>query len=693
MCRICTAQCGTVVTVSDERVAAIGGDHGHPLSEGYACIKGLQATEAMYGADRLLLPQKRTPAGFVSIPLEQALDEIADRLRSILTQSPPESVATFKGTQTYQNATASAMMVGWMTALKSPSVYSTMTIDQSSHVVTMGRMGSWQAGKPDLEQSDVALLVGTNPMVSIAAYGVLDYNPAKRLKAARRRGLKLIVVDPRRTETAIQADCNLQLIPGEDVTLLAGIIALVLQNGWHDAAFCERFANGMDELRSAVAPFTPQFVESRAGVASADLELAASMFARDARRGVAIMGTGGAMAPRSNLADHLVEVLNAICGRYLRQGERVPNPGVLSPAAEFREEVVPPTRPWEAASTSSTGHGALFGERMSGILADEMLGSGPQRIRALFVNGANPAVALPNQQKAVAGLKALDLLVAVEPFMTATAMLSHYIIPPKLLYERADVAKPPWLESYLGGPAFNQYLPALVPPPPGAEVIDDWYLYWALAKRLGMNVPFNGVELDTSGEPPTTEALLDLFFRDARIALDQVAANPQGFVSTEEVFVAAGSGNARLELAPSDVVEELATVAGEGVNNSEKLRLIVRRERSVLNSFGRTLKAARKRGGSNPLSLHPDDLNLLRIEPGDRVQVRSAAGRVMAIVASDPTLRPGVASMAHCWGLLPEDDFEAEGASTSLLVDTEHGVESINAMPAMTAIPIHLSKL
>ncbi len=700
MCRICTAQCGTTVTVDGGRVTLVRGDREHPVGKGFTCVKGLQAPEAMYGADRILRPLKRTELGFVTIGLEEALDEIAALVENIVNESGADAIGAFKGTQTYQNATASEILPAWLEALGSRSYYTTTTIDQSSHMVTMARMGMWDAGKPGLEQSDVVLLLGTNPFVSVAGYGLLDYDPVKRLKAERQRGLKLILIDPRRTETAANADHFLQPLPGNDAAIMASILHVIFREGWEDRAFCARFADGVEAIKTAIEPFDPVAVGRIAGLEAEAIEAAAAMFARDAKRGIAILGTGATMAPRSNLTDHLVETLNVICGRLMRAGDVVPNPGVVRPKRPFRAAVIAPDRGWEAGPKTSTGHGALFGERMSGILADEMLTAGPKRVRALFVQGANPAVALPNQVKAVAGLRALDLLVAVEPFMTATAQLSHYIIPPKMLYERTDIAKPPQLEGFLSGPPFNQYLPALVAPPADAEVIDDWYLYWSLAKRLGLPLRFGGELLDLEAPPPTTDELLDILLKDARVPLSELRTYPRGHIfDSEKVLVeTAPDDGARYALAPADLLEDLNDLAQslraeEAIASQFPFRLTVRRIRSSQNSFGRTFADAQNRGAANPLFVHPDDLDELGLVAGDRVKIAGHSAGISAIVAADATMRRGVVSMTHCWGVLPNDDYDEVGVSTSLLVSTDQGVEVINAMPTMSAIPVRLEAM
>lgn len=694
-CRLCSGNCGMVVSIDDAgRVARLRGDRENPFSNGYACIKGLEVPQAMYGPQRVLKPLKRRGDGaFEEIALEQALDEIAGRLKAIMAENGGESVGLFNGTAYYNNAPLVEILGGWLKAIGSHNRYSTLTIDQSAHLVTTARMGSWHAGRQDFESSDVALLVGTNPLVSLGAYFQLSADPMKRLKAAKARGLKLIVIDPRATETAAHADCFLQPIPGQDAAIMAGLIHIVLEQGWQDAVFCSRFVEGLDVIRAAVAPFTPDYVARRAGVSAESLTEAAAMFARDARRGIAITGTGATMAPWSNLTDHLAETLNAICGRYLRAGDKVPNPGVLGRPREFRAEAIPPRRTWESGPTNPLGQGQLGSEFPSSQMADHILFDGPERLRALIVNGANPIACLPNQKRAAKALRSLDLLVTIDPFMTATARICDYILPPRIQYERTDVLFGRRLESSQAHIPFAQFLPALVEPPAGSELTDDWYVYWALAARLGLPLRFAGVDLDMA-TPPRTEQLLDLLCRGSRVPFEKVRTARRGALFDDEpqlVQDAAPDATARLQLAPPDVLDELdrCLAAAPRASHRRPMLLVVRRDRNILNSHAAAGPRARP---FNVVSLHPADAHRLGLAENDPITVQADFAGIPAVVDLYATLREGVASMIHCRGGLPEetDRYDAIGVSTSLLVRTDGELEAINFMPVMTAIPVSI---
>src|SRR6478735_1724645 len=431
-CRTCAGYCGMVVSRDAEgRITQLRPDRSHPMSAGYACFKGLQAVAAHIDPHRIVHPLKRLEDGsFAEISYEQALDEIAVKLQDLIRNDGPDSVGMFRGTASFNNAVSFQMQADFMSALGSQSFFSTATIDQSAKIVTADRLGSWNAGRHGFHESDVMIVVGGNPIVSMALQGFDNFNTTRTVKAARARGMKFIVIDPRRTEMAEYADVFLQVRPGEDSALVAGMLRIILEEGWHDAEFCDSYVHGLDALREAVEPFTVDYVAGRAGVDADDLFEAAALFARDSHQGIATTGTGPCMSPHSNLADHLVETLNVVCGRFLRSGDRVPNPGVLSTPRPFVAEVVPPGRHWEKGPQSRIrGMGRINNELTAATLADEILTPGPGQVKALIVAGGNPVNAVPDQRRTVAGLKALACLISVEPYMTNTARLSHYILP------------------------------------------------------------------------------------------------------------------------------------------------------------------------------------------------------------------------------------------------------------------------
>jgi anaerobic selenocysteine-containing dehydrogenase len=695
-CRTCGAYCGTVVTTGDDRrVQSVRADRDHAMSRGYACMKGVRGPELYEHPGRLLQPLKRQADGaFLAIDPEVALDEIAARIGGIIEAHGARAIGCFRGTPATVNAASYHMAPAFMDAIGSPSFYTTYTIDQSAKLVAFHRMGGWAAPKQEFHDADVWLFAGNNIMVSNwTGFGAVSANPALTLKAARARGMKIIVVDPRRTETAAYADLHLQLKPGSDIAVAAAMLRVILDEGWQDSGFCEDHVEGLDRLRAAIEAFTPAFAAEIAGVPPEALREAASLFASGSKRGIAVTGTGPDMGPHSNLAEHLYEALNVVCGRYLRTGETVRARRLLAGPALHRAEVIPPSRPWETGPRTFAGNfGTLKGEMMSGALADEILAGGENRIRAMLVSAGNPANALPDQRKAVSALSSLDLLVVVDPFLSDTARLADYIFPPRLPYERPDL---PLAYLYPFADAFAQYTPAIAATPEGASLVEDWEVFWGIARRLGVTLRYDGVELE-SGRKPDPDELLEILARRSQVPLEQVKEVAGGRIfdlPAQSVQPPTDGRHSRFNLLPGDVAAELRDYLGSlAVIGDYPFLLTSRRMPETMNSAYRDLPSVRRRRPYNPAHLHSADLVELGLSPGEEVWIVSGAGRIAARTEADDSLRRGTVSMSHGFGSVcaPESAYDELGSSTTRLVSTTEAVEGVNAMPRMTAIPVRI---
>jgi len=698
-CRLCFGFCGMNVTLDDQdHVVSVKPDHDNPVTKGYACVKGLDAPEALYGEHRIMRPRKRVGDSYVEIPLEQALDEIAAKMRTIIDEDGPQSLAFFRGTGTFGSNVA---IFSWpnLAECVGGQKFSTMTIDQSAKWVTQERLGTWPAGKQPFFGSDVLLLAGSNPLVSVFSWDMPSQNPMLALKQARAQGMKLIVVDPRACETAKFADIHLQPYPGEDAAVAAGLIHVILREGWEDKAFCDANVEGVEILREAVAEFTPEAVAERAGVPAEKLVAAARMFAREARTGGVSTGTGVDMAAFPNLAEHLYQTIGVICGRYLREGDSLPNPGVLFAKQAPKAEAVSPARNFEQQPRSRVrGAVRLMGESATPTLAEEILVPGKGRVRAVLISGANPASAIPDSRKVVEAFRALDLLVVIEPFETETAKLADYVLPPKILYEHADLTF--GLEMSNLELPYTQYTAAVAAPPDGSELADEGYIAWALAKRLGVQYSYFGTDIDMI-TPPTDDTFLSILASRGNVSFDelkQVAVGGKLFEGLDPVKVEAPSGfGGRFAVMPRDVAEELRAYsalppAPVAMTGEFPLRMISRRIREVSNTSCRHFSSARKRMPYNPLCAHPDDLAGLGVGDGAECWVVSDNGRIPAIAKADETLKRGVVSMTHGFGgLVGEDiDYREQGSSISLLISLDRDCEPLQAMPRMSGVAVRV---
>ena len=693
ICRFCHATCGLVATLEDGRITKLIGDLDNPMYSGYSCIKGRNYHEFHSSPDRILQPLKRNAGGqFDRIASADALSEIAAKTRSILERDGPRSIAMYGGTFSHFCPAGVMLREAFMDAIGSPMRFSNATIDQPGKPISMALHGKWGAGPQDFADADVCLLVGANPLVSMWG-GIPSFNPAKRLHEARKRGLKLIVIDPRRSETARKADLHLQCLPGQDVPLLAAMLRVIIEEGLFDRSFVETETEGFDGLREAVAMFTPERVATIAGVSADDIVSAARLFAL-AKRGNATSGTGPSMAPHGVLMDYLVLSLNTICGRWVKAGERMPNRGVL-----FRQlsGVARAEKPRVAAGFGEALRVRGLTDTAAGLptaaLADEILTPGEGQVRALFVIGGNPLLSWPNQEKTRRALESLELLVVIDPMLSATARHAHYVIGPRFGFESpAMTFGNEGITVYglsLGYPEpYAQYQPALIEPPAGSDVLEDWRIFFELGRYMGLPLAFRGQPLDMSS-PPTTDQLLEAFVAKSRVPLEEIKRHPHGAIFPDPKPLADPKPidwPHRLQLAAAPMMQELSEISA-GLPSIASLRdpeypwlLVTRREHAVYNSVGQRLPALRKRLAHNPVCVHPADAGVLGLTDDMSIDIESRHGRTRARVRLADDIRRGVISLAHGF----------EEANPAALIDDASSFDALSGLPRMSAIPVRL---
>ena len=708
-CRFCHAACPLHVDVeinstgarTQEVVVAVRGIMEDPLFEGYTCIKGRQLADQHHAPDRLRNPLQRSDDGsFVEVTSKNALDDIAHRVQAIIAAHGPRAVATYTGTGAFQNSISMPVTQAFHSGIGSPSFYTSITIDQPAHLTSRLRMGAWEAGWQNFRDADVLLAIGYNPLVSsyAPAGGLQGTNPFVRLRRAKERGMKLIVIDPRRSELASFADLWLPVKPGEDPTLLAGLINVILQENLHDKDFCDRWVNQLDDLRSAVAPFNPEMVATRCEVEAADVLSAARMFAAGPR-GTAGTGTGPNMAAHSTLMEHLAMTLNAICGRVNQEGDVLESGNFLYPGDTRRAQVIAPSDPAPGTPHRVRGLKGMPGEMLTNALAEEILEPGEGKVRCLFVCGGNPVVAFPDQLKTIAAMKDLELLVVIDHRMTPTAELAHYVIPPRLELERADV---PTVMDRRFASAYVSYTPAVLQA--DGDLLSEWEVFAGLAQRLGTHIPLPGGDLPLDGSA-NDDMVLDYAFAKSRLAMSEIRAKRSTIHEELAIKVVAADpdASARFAVAPPDVVEEISVVLSEktgaevidGFDATKfPFRLISRRLKHVLNSLGREIPGLARVGTTNAAYMNPLDMRDLSLSDGELVRITSPSGEVVGVAEGSDTIKRGVISMSHSWGgSITDEDVRLHGTPTNRLCTVDSGRDPINGMAIQSAIPIAVTKV
>lgn len=722
ICKVCWAACPIEVTVENGRATKVIGDRQSPIYGGYTCPKGRAMPEGHYAESRILHPQKRMPDGsYVSIPMEQALDEIAERLKAIMAEHGTDALAVYPGNGNLSNPINPVIGAMFIMAMGTfpERFFSVQTIDQAGKVIAQALHGRWMAGPNPFGSAETWIMVGTNPVIS--KQGIM-VNPGQLVKQAVKNGMKLIVVDPRETESATHAFLHLQAQPGQDPTLLAGFLHVILGENLYDAAFVAENAIGIDILKAAVAGFTPAHVAAATGVAEDQILLAARTFAA-AKSGCVVTATGAHFPLHGTLSEYLSLCLNTVCGRWVRAGETHGQPHVLLPEVDIRAQPYAPYQPWDHSVLSRiNGLPKTVVGAPTGTLPDEILTPGKGQVRALICSGSNPAVSLPDQNRTGRALAALELLVAIDVEMSNTARMADYVIPDRMSMETPGCTQFSESMKYYGiwtggyEVPYAMYAPAIVPPPAGSDTIESWEFFYEIAKRLGRQIVYYGNAAGTGQHwdklpvpfpldlerRPTTDEMFEAMCSGSRVPLDEVKRHRHGKLYDDldlTVLPRAADCDAMLQLADPTMMAELEVVRtqrGDTANPSAEYPLLLtpRRVNEMMNSIGRQNPKLAHRRAYNPAFLNPSDMERFGVRPGDVIRIRSEHGEIEGVAEAEGRLRPGTLSMAHCFGTNPAEDNDpfGQGACTSRLIDANAAYDPIFGQPRMGAIPVAIAR-
>ena len=700
-CRFCHANCAMLVDVEDGKVQEVRGDPDDPAYGGYTCLKGRELPDSHNAKHRLIHSQVRNDAGnFKDTAMPDALAHVGDELKRIIAEYGPNSVAIFMGSGGYQNSSAMAASLSLAQAIGTRNFYTSVTLDQPAKVFTTARYGKWMGGTNTFSESDVAFLIGNNPMVSHYSPpgGVPPFSPSRRVRDRKKEGLKLIVADPRQCEIGALADVYLPVKPGEDPALLAGMLNVIIAEELYDRNFVSAHVDGFDELKDAVASFTPDVAAKRAGVDEDQLVTAARMFGK-AQKGCAVTGTGPEMAGNGTLTEYLVTCLNTLCARFPQEGEKASIPGVFTAQAPRRAQVGPPMPMFGAEGMAKSRFrdlGQLGFEMPCNVLADEILTPGDGQVRALISVGGNPVVGFPNQAKMVRALDDLELFVQIDPWMSASAKRADVILAPKQCLEREDITN---LSEWWHERPYARYVEAVAEAP--GDVIDEYEMMWHLAKHIGVTMTLAGGDLPMD-TVPSKETFLDMMTAGCLVPPSQVRKDAQAQDGAAVVY-----DNLHPEVQPADPDEanRFNLNAGAMPHKLEKygadearaagfdFRLISRRSKTRFNSIGHPLAKLRAKTTTNPAYIHPDDLAEYGLSDGDIISITSPHATIHGLVKPSDKVRRGLISMAHAYGDADsgKDDVLEKGASTNRLTSDEIDFDPITGQALQSAIPVRIA--
>ncbi len=625
-CRVCESACGLLAEVKDGRVVSLSPDREHPVSRGYACVKGLRFHERLRAKERFTTPLIRRSKGdhLRGVSWEEALAFTGARLRAIRGAHGPEALGLYLGNAVIHNFGAVVGTTAFARSLGTRKSYSALTLDNApQYVVLEAVLGHATATfTADYAQSDCMVLFGTDPLASQPSQSQANPDGVRQLLRARER---LVVVDPRRSATARHASSHLAIRPGTDRFLLACLVRAFI-DGNNDtrpsATSVTLDPGGVATLREAVARFTPEVVSPVVGLTVAEIEGLVTRL-RAAERPLVWSGLGVLLGPDATLGWWLTLCLQSLLGGLDRPG------GWVRPGSAVNLAPVLHRAGLRGADGNNRsrigGYPAVLGTHAAATMADDVLTEGADRLRGLVVFGGNPVRACPDSPRVARALGALDLLVSVEAFPSDTTELADVVLPVATWMERWDstvhmASQKPIPHLQVGAP---------VVPPPG-EARDDWWIATALARAAGR--PLMGSWLaDWPMRWLGAEGVARLAVSFASgLSWSKLLASPRGLVAQETY----GRQPLVAQLAPATFVSALAkmTPSADGLVAVTSVRPVDRMN---------TWLGERKPGA---VTLNRADAS--RLAPSGTICLSTREGRVVtALVEVSDSVREGAIVM------------------------------------------------
>lgn len=730
-CPLCEATCGLEIRTRGREVTAVRGDEADVFSRGFICPKGVALKELDADPDRLRAPLLKRDGRHVQVSWDEAFAEIERRLPPIVQQHGRDAVAAYLGNPGAHNLALMLYNPVLLRALGSRNVYSASTVDQMPKQVSAGLMFGTvlSVPVPDLDRTDYLLVLGADPFTSNGSLMTAPDAPG-RLRAIRQRGGKVVVIDPRRTRTAGEADEHHAIRPGGDAFFLWGIVHTLFAEKLVRLGRLAEHVAGLETLREVARDLAPEVVAPRCGIAADVVRRLARELA--AARSAAVYGRIGTCTQAfGSQASWLVDVVNVLTGHLDLPG-----------GAMF-------TRPASGAAhtrgTPGRGRGVRFNRRQSRVrglpevygelpcacLAEEIETPGDGQVRALITVAGNPVLSTPNGARLDAALGRLELMVSLDVFLNETTRHADVILPGLSPFEQShyDLAL-----RQLAIRNVATYAPAMFPVPEGQQ--PEWRtLLRLLAIVMGQGAGADVDALDDfvaaqlveqgigGGSSPLAgrgaqdvlaalaprrgpERLLDFFLRSGPYG-DQFGARPGGLTLAQLEAAPHGidfgpleprvpevlrTPSGRIELAPEALVADVARLRQRLAEADDGMVLIGRRDLRSNNSWMHNAPMLVKGRARCTMHVHPSDAARIGLRDGALARVRSRAGSVDVPVEVSDAIRPGVVSIPHGWGHdLPGIRLGVAsahaGVSCNRLVD-EQDLDPLSGNAVLNGVPV-----
>jgi len=665
-CNLCEAMCGLEILYQNKKIITIKGDKKDVLSKGHVCPKSTALADIYNDPDRLKTPIKRTKNGWINITWKQAFDEIELKLKQLQQKYGKNAIGSYRGNPTVHNTGLTLFGNSLLESIGSNQNYTATSVDQlPHHIASLIMFGHYLLTPiPDIDRTAYMLIMGGNPAVS---NGSIMTAPgfSNRLKVLKKRGGKVVVIDPRFTETAKIANEYHAIKPGTDALLLLAIIHLIFKENLTSLGHLEKQLNGVEKLKEISLQYPPKKVAPLIGVARNDIEQLARDFA-NAKTAVCYGRLGVSTQEFGGLCQWLINVLNCITGNMDNEGGAM----FTKPAIDIvgMSKLTGKTGTFNARKSRVHQLPEFTGEFPVATLADEILVPGEDQIKAMITIAGNPVLSTPNGTQLEKAFESLEFMVAIDIYLNETTKHAHIILPTTT-----------GLETPLYDLVFHQfairntakYTEALF------EKDEDQRHDWEILKEL--TTRFTGKENPLNLEQTLDYMLQFSSYNQPKLSVNELKKHSHGIdfgALKPQLPQRLFTTNKKIELAHPLFLADLKRLnkrtsqLKSDSNTAFPFSLIGRRHLRSNNSWMHNSKRLTKGKERCTLLIHPTDADTLGFANGQSVQVSSTIGTVKIPIEISSTIMPGVVSIPHGWG--------HHRKGTNLTIAQQHAGVSLN---------------
>ncbi len=691
-CHLCEAICGLEIKTQGDEVLSIKGDKKDPVSHGFICPKATAIADIHTDPDRLRQPHKRVGEQWLPISWDEAIEFTSQRIVEIQNQHGNDSIAFYAGNPGVHNYGNLTHGPNFRRAVKTKNHFSATSLDQLPHQLTSWAMYGHQFALPipDVDHTQLMVIMGGNPLASNGSIMTMP-NAPKRLKAIQDRGGELIVIDPRRTETAEIASEHLFIKPGSDAFVLMAVINTLFIEDLVQNSHLKEKISGLEIVAAQAKPFTPALAEQHSGIkAQSIIALARKLAETDnaviyGRMGVSVQEFGA-------LCQWAIQVINLLIGATDSVGGAL----LTSPAYAYVTGSAPGAGHFNRFSSRVSGLPEFSGELPTVALAEEILTPGEGQIKGMITIAGNPVISAANANEIDKAFASLDFYVAVDFYINATTRHADIILPPTspLEHDHFDIA-------FLRFAVHNSVRLNQEVFEPADGALHDWEIFNRLGKRIAElkgaefkelpppdQVVGFGIENDVYGEKQNA---------DIALTMDKIKAAPHGIdlgPLRPSLADRIATHDGLINAAPDFIIADLPRLLEKSAPSVEKDELLligrrhVRSNNSWMHNYHRLVKGKPRW----QLMMHPDDLNDRGLSNESRVKIKSRVGEVETTVIATDELMPGVVSLPHGWGHNKQGvkmriASEQEGVNCNELTDDKF-IDQLCGNAALNGVPV-----